>query len=214
VRSTGEIMPNDDQPADRRPTDTAWLPDVARKDQQDFKELIDMVRAAVVEYHRRRITDTGATTSAADDLQQALTLFRQVIDKETSEVPLPSAVQELVEATVKNFQLLIGGLQGRQAIPLDTQLDVTVHYLLSRNVAVLKSVIGADAVRKDLLNVVHQLAGKPRGRPTSVSVETLRQAKRLRLQGLSHGRIANKLGFSRQQVVTMLKHHFPEKKSK
>jgi hypothetical protein len=93
-------------------------------------------------------------------------------------------------------------------------LNHWVYYLLQLNYHYAKDRADPELVKAEFRRVIAGLTKGAKGRPRTITEAQAQEAKRLREDGWSYGRIAKHLNLGdARRVRTALEHHYPQKKS-
>lgn len=168
----------------------------------DFPAFVERIRAGLA------LTMDGAPGDPSDQLAAAESLLEQVWQ---SCQPLPDRLRrdaDKVRRCLDEMEALVSGrLTPSGPRPL---FHGFVYGLLWMNYQHAVAQAGRDATDAELRAIVKEITGRRKGRPLGIPLAVVQQAKELRNQGQSYGRIARKLPFKdAQSVRSALEHHFP-----
>jgi len=159
-------------------------------------------------------SDSGATR--AETLERARQLF-EIYVSDCKSQPQVARFHRMVDEMRRHFEYfeyVEAVVNGRVSLPSNTPclFDPLVRWLLSQNYSYAVETAGRDAAKAELLDFVKALTQGTRGRPATIPVQRVQEARRLWDTGMSFGQIGKTLGLgSGSRVRTALRHHFPDR---
>lgn len=163
----------------------------------------------------RRIVEFRASM-LADESWSALTgrlriLGRSFVEKFEQLGPVPPRIREQLDALTTTIDELATADISNQ-LPLEEYPGThpVLELLINENFAHLERQFGREVAERAFNDVFKSVCRpRKRGRPPRISVEAVQKAKALRDKGQSYDQIGRKVGLTRTQVRSALKHHFP-----
>ena len=173
----------------------------------DFPELMDRVRKAITDYGREQSAPSAreAVDVAGAELEKLLPKLEPLLPrrfrKGVGRLWSLADLKALVEGRGELWPRRSGGL------------DPTLYHLVGRNIRYAKERGRAAAIAEDLRTLAESVSPKRRGRPPSITLKEVVEARKLKLSGLSYAAVARKLKRDPKAIRSALRHHYPEKKS-
>jgi hypothetical protein len=178
----------------------------------DFLSFVERLRVGLA-------VATREGSPRVDPVEVLMAIRRAIERRLQASQPLPARLRRIGDELRRELAT-IDGLASGAATPSGAAslFHPLVRALLWMNHAYAAETAGRDVADEELHAITRNLTRKPKGRPATIAMGVVREAKRLRDDGLSYARIARKLHLKDGPTIrSALAYHFPtesrEKKS-